>query len=224
MATFFSAAARSKRPVPLPHFVSGQSRCLEVGSDHCHRADGRVGHRIHRDPLPRRIRVRQIPYLRRGAGPGHRQAASARRPGDRQLSHPDGRRFLPAVDCRCRTWCWISTRLQVLPIRKSPRASSGYATSVNNDIHRRVWLVEITTEGDYIITTSGEVNGFIFPAWLSVMTVPPMRGWAPARASSSSGWLARSRRQRDCPCQTYGVAGAAGERTATGDADRRALR
>jgi hypothetical protein len=57
----------------------------------------------------------------------------------------------------------------------------GGSTSVNNDIHRRVWLVEITTEGDYIITTSGEVNGFISPqlafghdsaskgAWLGVI-------------------------------------------------------
>ena len=59
--------------------------------------------------------------------------------------------------------------------------SVGGSTSVNNDIHRRVWVVEITTEGDYIITTSGEVNGFITPqlafghdsaskgAWLSVI-------------------------------------------------------
>jgi hypothetical protein len=41
--------------------------------------------------------------------------------------------------------------------------SVGGSTSVNNDIHRRVWLVEITTAGDYIITTSGEINGFISP-------------------------------------------------------------
>jgi hypothetical protein len=39
----------------------------------------------------------------------------------------------------------------------------GGSTSVNNDIHRRVWLVDITVEGDYIITTSGEINGFISP-------------------------------------------------------------
>jgi hypothetical protein len=39
----------------------------------------------------------------------------------------------------------------------------GGSTSVNNDIHRRVWMVEITVEGDYIITTSGEINGFISP-------------------------------------------------------------
>jgi hypothetical protein len=57
----------------------------------------------------------------------------------------------------------------------------GGSTSVNNDIHRRVWLVEIPVEGDYIITTSGEVNGFISPqmafghdsdskgAWLGVL-------------------------------------------------------
>jgi hypothetical protein len=39
----------------------------------------------------------------------------------------------------------------------------GGSTSVNNDIHRRVWVVEIPVEGDYIITTSGEINGFISP-------------------------------------------------------------
>jgi hypothetical protein len=39
----------------------------------------------------------------------------------------------------------------------------GGSTSVNNDVHRRVWVVEITVEGDYIITTSGEINGFISP-------------------------------------------------------------
>jgi hypothetical protein len=39
----------------------------------------------------------------------------------------------------------------------------GGSTSVNNDIHRRVWVVDILVEGDYIITTSGDVNGFISP-------------------------------------------------------------
>lgn len=39
----------------------------------------------------------------------------------------------------------------------------GGSTSVNNDIHRRVWLAQIPVEGDYIITTGGEVNGFISP-------------------------------------------------------------
>ncbi len=59
--------------------------------------------------------------------------------------------------------------------------SVGGSTSVNNDIHRRVWVVEITAEGDYIITTSGKVDGFISPqmafgrdsaskgAWLGVL-------------------------------------------------------
>jgi Short C-terminal domain len=41
--------------------------------------------------------------------------------------------------------------------------SVGGSTSVNNDIHRRVWVAEIIAEGDYIITTSGEINGFISP-------------------------------------------------------------
>jgi hypothetical protein len=39
----------------------------------------------------------------------------------------------------------------------------GGSTSVNNDIHRRVWVAQIPVEGDYIITTGGEVNGFISP-------------------------------------------------------------
>jgi hypothetical protein len=41
--------------------------------------------------------------------------------------------------------------------------SLGSSTSVNNDIHRRVWVAQIPVEGDYIITTSGETNGFISP-------------------------------------------------------------
>jgi hypothetical protein len=41
--------------------------------------------------------------------------------------------------------------------------SVGTSTSVNNDIHRRVWVVDIPTEGDYVITTEGQVNGFIDP-------------------------------------------------------------
>jgi Short C-terminal domain len=57
----------------------------------------------------------------------------------------------------------------------------GSSTSVNNDIHRRVWMLRIVTEGDYIITTSGETNGFISPrlafghdsdangAWLGIL-------------------------------------------------------
>src|ERR1700744_3184791 len=41
--------------------------------------------------------------------------------------------------------------------------SDGTSTSVNNDIHRRVWIADISTEGDYVITTEGQVNGFIDP-------------------------------------------------------------
>lgn len=41
--------------------------------------------------------------------------------------------------------------------------SVGGSTSVNGDIHRRVWVAEIPHDGDYIITTSGEINGFISP-------------------------------------------------------------
>ncbi len=39
----------------------------------------------------------------------------------------------------------------------------GTTTSVNNDVHRRVWVVQVPTEGDYKITTEGQVNGFINP-------------------------------------------------------------
>ncbi|UMB71535.1 SHOCT domain-containing protein [Mycobacterium paraterrae] len=41
--------------------------------------------------------------------------------------------------------------------------SVGSSTSVNGDIHRRVWVAQIPVDGDYVITTSGEVNGFISP-------------------------------------------------------------
>jgi hypothetical protein len=41
--------------------------------------------------------------------------------------------------------------------------SDGTSTSVNNDIHRRVWIADISAEGDYVITTEGQVNGFIDP-------------------------------------------------------------
>jgi hypothetical protein len=39
----------------------------------------------------------------------------------------------------------------------------GGTTSVNGDIHRRVWVVQVPVDGDYIITTAGEINGFISP-------------------------------------------------------------
>jgi putative oligomerization/nucleic acid binding protein len=41
--------------------------------------------------------------------------------------------------------------------------SIGSTTTVNNDVRRRVWLVDIAQEGDYRITTDGRVNGYIEP-------------------------------------------------------------
>jgi hypothetical protein len=47
----------------------------------------------------------------------------------------------------------------------SPKVTEdvGGSTSVNNDIHRRVWLVDVAVAGDYVITAGGNVNGFISP-------------------------------------------------------------
>ncbi len=39
----------------------------------------------------------------------------------------------------------------------------GSSTSVNNDIHRRVWVIQVPADGDYIVTTGGQVSGFISP-------------------------------------------------------------
>jgi hypothetical protein len=41
--------------------------------------------------------------------------------------------------------------------------SYGGTTTVNNDTHRRVWVVQVPAEGDYKVTTEGQVNGFISP-------------------------------------------------------------
>jgi hypothetical protein len=41
--------------------------------------------------------------------------------------------------------------------------SYGTTTTVNNDAHIRVWVVQIPAEGTYDITTSGKVNGYINP-------------------------------------------------------------
>ena len=41
--------------------------------------------------------------------------------------------------------------------------SIGSTTTVNNDAHVRVWVVQIATDGTYNITTDGQVNGFIDP-------------------------------------------------------------
>jgi len=39
----------------------------------------------------------------------------------------------------------------------------GTTTTVNNDTRIRVWVVQIPAEGNYDITTSGQVNGYINP-------------------------------------------------------------
>jgi hypothetical protein len=39
----------------------------------------------------------------------------------------------------------------------------GTTTTVNNDVHIRVWTVRIPAEGTYEITTDGKVNGYINP-------------------------------------------------------------
>jgi hypothetical protein len=39
----------------------------------------------------------------------------------------------------------------------------GSTTTVNNDAHIRVWLAQVPAEGDYNVTTDGQVGGFINP-------------------------------------------------------------
>jgi hypothetical protein len=41
--------------------------------------------------------------------------------------------------------------------------SWGTTTTVNNDAHIRVWVVQIPADGTYAITTDGNVNGYIDP-------------------------------------------------------------
>jgi Short C-terminal domain len=46
-----------------------------------------------------------------------------------------------------------------------PKLTENYGgtTTVNNDTHRRVWVMQVPAEGDYKVTTEGQVNGFINP-------------------------------------------------------------
>lgn len=41
--------------------------------------------------------------------------------------------------------------------------SIGSTTTINNDAHRRIWLMAVAVAGDYQITTDGQVGGFITP-------------------------------------------------------------
>lgn len=43
------------------------------------------------------------------------------------------------------------------------REDHGASSSVNGDIHARVWRVQVESEGDYSVTAGGEVNGYIQP-------------------------------------------------------------
>ncbi len=42
--------------------------------------------------------------------------------------------------------------------------SYGTTTTINNDSHRRVWVVQVPADGMYKVTTEGDVNGFISPS------------------------------------------------------------
>lgn len=92
----------------------------------------------------------------------------------------------------------------------------GASTSVNNDIHRRVWVVQIPADGDYIVTTSGDVNGYINPrmafghdsdsdgAWLGIAAGVFVVGLADTVMSSV--WLSRAKRADPTPWQVIGPA------------------
>jgi hypothetical protein len=41
--------------------------------------------------------------------------------------------------------------------------SFGGTTTINNDTHVRVWVVQVPEEGTYRVTTDGQVNGYITP-------------------------------------------------------------
>lgn len=42
--------------------------------------------------------------------------------------------------------------------------SYGGTITINNDSHRRVWVVQVPVDGTYTIKTDGQVNGFISPS------------------------------------------------------------
>jgi Short C-terminal domain len=67
--------------------------------------------------------------------------------------------------------------------------SMGGTTSFNNDAWRRVWIAQVTQEGDYQITTDGQVTAFISAR----LAFGHQNASAPSAASPSSpyGYLSR---------------------------------
>jgi hypothetical protein len=57
--------------------------------------------------------------------------------------------------------------LSIDPPKGAPQAqvteSIGTTTTVNNDARVRVWVIQVPTEGTYVIRTDGQVNGYINP-------------------------------------------------------------
>lgn len=81
--------------------------------------------------------------------------------------------------------------------------SYGGTTTINNDAHRRVWVVQVPADGTYTIKTDGQVNGFISPSLAFGKESP--YGWSvwPSVGLFTIGtlglvgstlWLARTRR------------------------------
>ena len=86
-----------------------------------------------------------------------------------------------------------------------PAVTENYSgtTTINNDAHRRVWVVQVPADGTYTIKTDGQVNGFISPSLAFGKESP--YGWSVwpsvglfvvglATLIGSAVWLARTRR------------------------------
>lgn len=81
--------------------------------------------------------------------------------------------------------------------------SYGTTTTINNDSHRRVWVIQVPADGMYKVTTEGDVNGFISPSlafgqessygW-SVWPFVGLFAVGLAGLIGSTLWLARARR------------------------------
>ncbi len=80
--------------------------------------------------------------------------------------------------------------------------SYGGTTTINNDAHRRVWVVQVPADGTYTIKADGQVNGFISPSLAFGKESP--YGWSVwpavglfvvglAATIGSAVWMARTR-------------------------------